>query len=357
MKVEDKKLKFKRFIVYIGLLLILVGCQQEVNMPAQMNMSLCLPIQDVPMRKRVMGDPGTSEQFELPKYAYIFVMKNNGGGTWSVWRREERQLAEEDWVRTRYYGRNNTREDSIFKYNKEIQLLLNGEQLTGRVYAICSNMKLNFNTAFNSVSNLTQLLDWKFNSSPDSIQRNLQNIYSTPYNYTRDGQYYCSFDCSAGTSFNVDLIMYHIASKVDIKWYVDEDKRINSADPSSAVRLTHMEARYLFDDYAYCFQPMRNEKATLPTSGYTIEDIVTADDEGLWWEGRAYFYTIPYVVTGNKDYFPLQMEMETNESGNSYRPTIQLGIDTSNVFVPWLRANFSITAPLEDKAETKTPGE
>ena len=98
----------------------------------------------------------------------------------------------------------------------------------------------------------------------------------------------------------------------------------------------------------------------MPTTGYKIEDIITPADEGKWWEGRSYFYTIPYVASdvtdGSKVYFPLQLLMRTNGSaGDGYRPTLNMKIDTAEaVFVPWLRANVNISAPFTDKAETKT---
>ena len=327
-----------------------------MNESTQIRLSLCLPIQEQMMNRQraLIGDPGDRELFELPKYAYIFVMKDKGDGTWSVWRREERVLAAGDWVRTRYYGLHANREDSVFKYDKDIRFILRNETLTGKVFAICSNKKLNFNTAFNSVSNMTQVLDWKFDTSPDSIQENIQNIYSTPYNYIRDGKYYCTFNCTAGTVYNVDLLLYHVASKVDIKWHVDDEVRIDKETPANGVRLTYMEARRLYNGYAYCFQPMRNEVAEMPTTGYTKADLVTESDEGLWWEGRTYFYTIPFVVTGFSDYFPLQMQLCTNgtDKANAYRPTLNLEIDTSDVFVPWLRATFNISQALEDKEET-----
>ena len=152
------------------------------------------------------------------------------------------------------------------------------------------------------------------------------------------------------------MLLYHVAAKVDIKWNVVDSVRINKDDPDAAVRLTYMEARRLFNGYAYCFKPMRDTMANLPTSGYAIEDIVTPDDEGLWWEGRDYFYTIPYTVTGEPDYFPLQMRMGTNgatKANAGYELTLKQMIDTTAVFVPWLRGDFKLTKPLENKAETK----
>ena len=341
---------YKHYILIALLFLIFTGCQNqnEAELSTDMQLSLCLPIQEhvAPKQNRVMGDPGTTEQFELPRYVYIIVLKQEGE-TWSVWRKEERTLKDADWKRTRYYGLNTTRGDSIYRYDEKIQYLLIGDRIKGRVFAICSNKRLTFNSSIASISDLDDVLAWKFSTAPDSIQENLHNIYSTPYNYERNGKYYCSFDCSTGTLYSVDLLMYHIASKVDITWNVDETKRINRTDPTQAVRLTRMDAVNLFNGDAFCFKPMENTVPTLPASGKSIQ-MVTPTDEGLWWEGRSYFYTIPYTVEGTPGYFPLQMIMQTNDSGDDYKPTLNLSIDTSSPFVPWLRANFMLSKPLAE---------
>ncbi len=351
------RLNYSRYILLFAFLLALIGCRKEVDDAVQLRIRIALPNieQNVGQQRRILGDPGTSELFELPKYIYIFVMRDNGDDTWSIWRRETKKLETANWTRTRYYGANSTREDSVFTYDTDLQFLLNGEHLAGRVYAICSNKILHFNTDFNDISNFTQLMDWKFDSSPDSIQENLQNIYSTPYNYLRGGEYYCTFDCSSGTVFYLDLLLYHVAAKVDIKWNVADTVRLNKDDPSKAVRLTSMKAKNLFNGNAYCFKPMENSSGATPVSSGEEITIVQATDEGLWWEGRSYFYTIPYTTTadGKEDYFPLQMELETNGSGALYRPTIYLEIEKSSAFVPWLRATFNLKEPLTDKEETK----
>jgi len=350
----------KKIVLFLSLLALMVSCRNEMEQQAPMRLSLCLPIQESikPSTRRIMGDPGTREMFEMPKYVYIFIMKQVGTG-WQVWKYEERTLTDEDWVATRYSGSWLNRGDSIYKYDQPIQFMLQNEKPQGRVYAVCSNKKMTFNVPTASITSLDDLLDLKFNCSPDSIQENLQNIYTTPYNYTKtDGDYYCSFDCSTGRSASVDLLLYHIASKVDLKWNVEEDKRIDKDTPANGVRLTYMETRNLFNGFAYCFKPMRNTLSALPSSGYTITNIVTPSDEGLWWEGRTYFYTIPYTVTGEPDYFPLQLVMCTNDTPkeNGYKLTLKQPIDTSDVFVPWLRGNFNLTKPLENKSETKIAG-
>ena len=173
---------------------------------------------------------------------------------------------------------------------------------------------------------------------------------------TQNGDYYGSFNSSYQRVPHVNLLLYHIAAKVDIKWNVEESNRINKTDPTKGVRLTYMQVRNLFNSDAYCFKPMRNVSGSALTTGETIAIIDNSEDEGRWWEGRYYFYTIPYTITeGGKQYYPLQMTLKTNGStGTGYQPTLNLKIDTTAVFVPWLRANFNLTAPLTDKTETKT---
>ena len=342
-------------IIFLLLAVTLVACQEEPSRPYPFELNLCLPAQNSAAYgpRRAIGDPGCDEIFALPKYAYIFIMKQDGA-TWSTWKKEEMILDVEKWEKTTYSGVLNDPGNDIYKYNKKIQFLLADDKPKGKIYVICSNKRLTFTPSFTSVSNLEDVLNLKFNTAPDSIQKNLQNIYSTPYNYTKYGDYYCMYDCSEGNTFVVDLLLYHVAAKVDIKWNVQEEKRINKADRENAVRLTYMEARNLFNGDAYCFKPMRNESATKLATGATVK--ITENDEGLWWEGRSYFYTIPYTITDDgKQYYPLQMTLKTNGSaGTGYQPTLNLRIDTAAVFVPWLRANFNLSAPLSAGTPTKT---
>ena len=324
-----------------------------------MPLSICLPANEVqsaryaPAAYHAIGDPGKTESFLFPHWLYIIVMKQNGDYSWSVWHAEERELKDADWVPTRFVGLLPTMGDSIYQYTEQIDLLLSAsDKFKGRVYAVASAERLVMNKTLNSsgITSMSDLENLTFDAS--EIQNSLQHIYSSPYNLEQYGEYYGTFNSSYQKVPHVNLLLYHIAAKVDIKWNVEEDKRINKEHPEEAVRLTYMEARNLFAGNAYCFKPMRNVSPAVLSSGASI--VAANDDEGKWWEGRSYFYTIPYTVEGTPDYFPLQMTLRTNGSttGTGYQPTLNLEIDTSSVFVPWLRANFNLSAPLEDKTET-----
>ncbi len=320
--------------------------------------------QRAPGAKRSLGDPGTTEQFQLPRYAYIFIMQQNGSdcNIMDVW---EETLASEDWHKERYSGIYQTEGDSIYRYTKTLRMLLEEKGVKGRACAVASYKKLTFKKNGTTVTNLkdrnvianwNDVLELQIDISPDSIQENLQNIYSSPYNYIlpSTGEYYGTFDNIGHTVASLDLMLYHIAAKIDLKWSVAENKRINSEDPTQAVRLTYLEARNMLNTTSYAFRPMENVAAALPNTGYSIPNIVTPTDEGLWWEGRTCFYTIPFTVSGEPGYFPVQLLMRTNGSnGTGYELTLNQAIDRTAPFVPWFRGNITLNNPLTDTQETK----
>ena len=336
--------------------LLCVACRQdEPAVRVTMPISICLPAGETQSPsytpRRTPGDPGTRERFLLPNYLYFFILKQDGE-SWTVWQTIERTVSDEAWEQKRYIGLLETTGDSIYQYTEEIDLLLD-QQFNGRVYAIASAIPLTFNRALNTISSLDDVLNLTFSVSSATTHQHLQHIYTTPDSYLVSGKYYGAFSSINQKVPHLNLLLYHVAAKVDITWSVEPTKRYDKDEPSAAIRLTLLEARYLFNGNALCFRPMSNTLASMPAAGHT-ETIVEAADEGLWWEGRSYFYTIPFTVTGTPNYFPLQMRMETNGSGNYYRPTLNLHIDTSSPFLPWLRANFNISQNLTDRAETKT---
>lgn len=337
-----------------------------------MPITICLPAgeihtpQNAPER-RAFGDPGTTEQFALPNYIYYFVVKKDGDD-WKVWHVLKKTAASEQWQKKHYVGLLPTMGDSVYEHTVELRVLLPYPRFDGRVYVIASAVELPLSATIKSGDSLDDLLNLTFSidgSDDDagSVKNNLQNIYSTPYNLTFSGApisgaYYGSFFAQQKVP-QLRLLLYHVAAKVDITWNVAEEKRINKDDPSQAVRLTYMAAQHLYDGPCYVFKPMRNELSAKEAEGYSITNIVTATDEGLWWEGRSYFYAIPYVAidvtSGEKVYFPLQMVLKTNGSASTgYQPTLNMQIDTTAVFVPWLRATFNLSQPLSDETPTKT---
>lgn len=340
------------------MILSMVSCRDRYEnlVAVELPISICLPVSEIyssshaPQRaKSAFGDPGSQELFALPKYAYFFIVKKSGEN-WVAYDVIEEKITADQWDKERYIGPFQTEDDSVYHYKIKMHLLLDSEGEEGRIYAVASNMKLTYSTAdLKSITSLDDLLNLKFSTAPDSIRRNLQNIYSSPYNYLHPttGKYYGSFENVSYKATSLDLLLYHVAAKVDITW--------NVPNPSESLRLTSMKACNLLNTQAYCFKPMENIPGAAPLATGDTITIVRPADEGLWWEGRSYFYTIPYTTSeeGKENYFPLQMEMETNGSGNKYRPTIYLEVDKTSAFVPWLRANFTINNALSAGTDTK----
>ncbi len=334
--------------------------QEQTAVPVEAPLSLCLPAgetlrpQSVGQR-RVMGDPGQTENFLLPRYVYIFLLRQTGA-QWTVYEKIEDVLDAESWKKQRYRGSLQTTGDSIYLYTRPVTYMLDQNRFNGRAYAVMSARRLTFDTPLASVETLDDVLNLRFDVSPDSIQQSVQHIYTSPYNYETNGQYYGSYSSIGNNHPTLNLMLYHVAAKVDLKWNVADTARIKS-DPSQAVRLTSLSARRLYNGWSYVFRPMENTVESLPTSGYEINDIVTPSDEGLWWEGRYYFYTIPYHIR-NTDYFPLQLVMRTNNlSGDGYRVTINQPFDPTSPFAPWVRADLRLSRPLGNTTATFTVGE
>ena len=318
--------------------------------------SICLPAEEIhtPMN-RLPGDPGTTEQFLLPNYIYIFITRyDESAKEWLIQQKIKDTLTYEDWEKTHYVGLLPTMGDSIYRYTKELNLLSDpGIKFHGHVYIIASPAELTFNKDIATISTEAELLNEKFSTVGD-MQAALPHIYSTPYNLEVDDQYYGFFSFKNQKVPHLNLLLYHVAAKVDIKWNVPEDKRIDREIPDNGIRLTYMKAVNLFNDPAYCFRPMENTVTSMPTDGHSI--LINNNNEGLWWEGRDYFYTIPFTVSGKPDYFPLQMKLCTNgtDPEHAYKATLNLHIDHTSPFVPWLRADFNINSKLAaDGASTQ----
>ena len=336
-------------------MLVCIACEREEPARMQIPFSIYLPANTPIQRqgpRRVMGDPGEAETFALPNYVYVFVVWYKSG-QWRIAERQELRLQDRDWEAVDYAGSLMSSGDPIYRVTRHLNILMSEYDMQGRVYAIASPVELSFDRDLSSLTLLDEVLDLKIDVSSEEVQKNLHNIYTTPYNYEIGGEYYCSFVNSVHHVVQLEVMLYHIASKVDIKWNVAEDKRI-AANPADAIRLTYMQVKNLFAGEAYCFKPMRNVLNAKPTTGPTV-DIVSPEDEGLWWEGRSYFYTIPYTIEGAPNYFPLQVVMRTNDSsGSGYQLTLNQPMDTTDVFVPWIRGVFNFNQPLETKTAVKT---
>lgn len=352
-------------------------CACEPSEPEQgvaMPLSICLPVRDVyaaqAPERRAFGDPGTTEQFALPQYLYIYIVQYKGSGeegkatlsNWKVWRAITKSVEDADlgatteakkaawdakWEKKHYTGAYSNVGDSIFQYTEEILLLLGEEGFDGKVYAIASAVPLTLPTITPESSTLADVLGMQFQfdggaAYDTNVRNNLQNIYSTPYNYNGNGtEYYGSFYALQNVP-HLDLLLYHVAAKVDLMWNVKEDIR-------SDVKISYIAAENLYDGPCYVFKPTENViAAEVYASGYTKE-VLTSLSPGTQWNGRAYFYAIPYrnnnSATGD---YPLQLRLLKNGDSSAnpgaatsyYNKVVDTTVPT--IWTSWVRGQISI---------------
>lgn len=332
-------------------MLCFVACEpNEPRIPTtwrKYKMNISIPIDDQSTgRKKIsgLGDPGTYEYFRYPRYLYIFYVwedKDNPSicEVHYDWPWSEKILSPESWSNGKYHGNLQYDGDTIFTYTGELEMLLpvSIEQYNVRIYAAMSYHPLaNLRAPSISTEEDIRNLQFTFDADNDSLPQSLENIYSTPYNYEVNGQYYATLPKTSGT-FN--LLLYHVASKVDLIWNVSDDQQ-------TSFYVESIVAQQLYKKSAYIFRPNENEgKPTGAGENYSL-NIKSAGDVGMQYKGRSYFYTIPYYdASGGKNYMDIVLDTKFMEGSteNACTLTLRKAVDISQPFVPWIRGNLQFT--------------
>ena len=364
----------------------LTGCNNEMDLaPMELELRLAISANGISnpqyapslsrnesdtMQLRVFGDPGEAENFEFPDHLYAYLVWSEGGDPEvthvqviktelnpSFWKQESNSSLTYQ-----------TKGDSLYVYTQKIfTLLKDKKRVWGKLYVFVSKGEVNLYVKGNP-SKLEKdyvaedVLNLVFDNSSSTIQANLKNLYSTPYNYEVNDKYYGTIANFAydGTGESesgsrvafVDLFLYHVAAKVDVMWNVAEGKR-------SEMKLSYIAAEHLYDGSCLVFRPMENELGVEKyTSGYTR--VLATNDIGTQWNGRAYFYTIPYKNNAATKVFPLQLCMlkngdspkipavppavePTDREVKDYYHLIQnTSMPADAVFMPWIRCQMNI---------------
>ncbi len=331
--------------------LCFVSCNRELDIPTKLykvRMNICIPVDDQSTGTRRMpglGDPGTYERFLYPRYLYMFYVweSKTDPSVVQVRRNYFLELSPSKWYDGNYRGSLQHDGDSIFVYDGEIDMLLPNDlsEYNVRLYAAMSYHPL-ANLETQSVTTEADILNMQFffEADNDSLPQSLENIYSTPYNYIVDGQYYGTIPFTAIVGhMTLNLMLYHVASKVDLIWNVPDDQQ-------TTFNVKQITAQQLYKKASYIFRPNENQgRPTGAGENYSL-NIKTEADVGMQYKGRYYFYTIPYYYTdGVKNYMDIVLDTKFME-GDTERTrtlTLQKAVDTSNPFVPWIRGNMLFT--------------
>lgn len=208
---------------------------------------------------RALGDPGTYEQFHLPRYIYLFLCNESTNDTESViYQKIEIPAAELTSAWDKIVSGN----DSIYTYKGNVSINLPLNRSKGKIYAAASYIPLHTsNVTSSDMKEDTKSNHLSFNCAKPSefgdsnpreyinesktytdgtygtedavkniifsnitLRNYMQDVYSTPYNKTDNkGDYYGTITDYASNVPNINIVLYHVATKVDVQWSIDED--------------------------------------------------------------------------------------------------------------------------------------
>ena len=350
-------------------MLLFTGCEEPVRESVEIPLQIVLPAgeyispnyaperdlnEDAP--RRVLGDPGQQEVLKKPTHAYFFCVFETTGDVITVVS-FEKTMADTEWVMQGIDG------DSCYVHNGKVPVKDTpppDSRVAIRVYVAVSDTALimtydkagtptviDFSNAAKCPTTEEQVQNITFKVDR-AMHLHLQNIYSSPFNKEEDDEYYGTVKVVYTDYPFIHLMLYHVASKVDLTWNVPTDKQ-------GDLHITNVTVKHRYEGESYLFKPTKNEHAKF-TGG--TDTVLVAGSVGTYWAGRAYMYTIPYLdedsLAEDKKKFPLQVNFgvqEADETAKQYRLTISQSM-SDEVYVPWVRGNLTFSKPLTSDKDT-----
>lgn len=280
---------------------------------------------------RAEGDPGTYEQFQLPTHLYIYLLNTSIDGSETKVLTPEGMdtstdtstgypLSKDKWTKTTTKDNN---KDSIYTYTDQIRIIIPENRKTGVVYAAMSTVPIAVTYTGTNVADATFSLGTEANGNKSEA---LKNLYSSPYNLKNSNGYYGTVSDYNSNSPYINMVLYHVASKLDVQWNVD-------ASVQDKVKLSQITLTGLSSG-GKLFKPLEN------TSSVSTYDETFTLDAGSQWYGRKATYVIPVKTDGTYQ-FPMIL---TNSLSNSDKNTTAKATpSTSNaVFVPWIYGTVKV---------------
>ena len=283
---------------------------------------------------RAEGDPGTYEKFELPKYLYIYLINTpiNGSETKvltpeGMGLQNGYNLKADKWTKTTTQDNN---KDSIYTYTDQIRVFIPENRKTGVVYAAMSTVPITVKYTGTDVDDATFTLG---SDAKDKESEALKNLYSSPYNLTKNNQYYGIVSDYNSNSPYINMVLYHVASKLDLQWNVD-------ASVQDKVKLGQIKLTGLSGG-GKLFKPLENTTATS-----TYDETFSLDD-GSQWYGRRATYVIPVKSTDGNYQFPMTLTngAKTPSTTTKATATVKKPSNANTVYVPWMLGTVTVKNP------------
>lgn len=279
---------------------------------------------------RAEGDPGTYEKFELPTHLYIYLLNTSIDGKETTVLKPEGMdpstgysLDKDKWTKTT----TTDNKDSIYTYTDQIRIIIPEDRSTGVVYAAMSTVPIAVKYTGNDVADATFTLG---KDAKDKESDALKNLYSSPYNLMKGNHYYGIVSDYNSNSPNINMVLYHVASKLDVQWNVDAS--VQDKVKLSKITLTGLSGG------GKLFRPLENTASSSPYGEtFTI-------DPGSQWYGRQATYVIP-VKTKGEYQFPMTLTNSMSSEENKDRSITATATPSASnaVFVPWIYGTVKVT--------------
>ena len=314
---------------------------------------------------RALGDPGTAETFDLPKYLYIYLVSTSSSNSTQVIFKKQK-VESEDWKLSTPGGNTNghfSAKDGLYVYQGHLSINLPLNRKEGRVYVVASNLDLDDSgTSSPNYKLVTDVSSWKSYTDVEngvtftnqsSLRSNMQNLYSSPYNLKNDGNYYGIIKDYASNVPHIDMVLYHVATKVDLQWTIDEQFQgtkpwkqeiktkngsndtmrsttDNTSEDYNKVFFSYIEARLLPKEKLPIFKPMNviNYESSFDASflGKEVDtgnkdsqkrkeyyqELPEEEKSGMYY-GRKVIYVMPkFVESDSGDYYDITLKILVN---------------------------------------------
>ena len=319
---------------------------------------------------RALGDPGEAETFALPQYLYIYLVStSSSNSTQVIFKKQKVEYG--DWKLSTSGGNTNNHfsaKDGLYVYQGHLSINLPLNRKEGRVYVVASNLELDDSGTYNLVTDVSswssskEVEDEVTFTNQSSLRNNMQNLYSSPYNLKNDkDNYYGTIKDYASNVPHIDMVLYHVATKVDLQWTIDEQFQgtkewvqvkkesngsnytmrsttDNTSEDYNKVFFSYIEARLLPKEKLPIFKPMNvtsssgtfdaaflgEEKDTGNSQSYTdangntktrkeyYQVLPETEKSGMYY-GRKVIYVMPKLVTSSSGgYYDITLKILVN---------------------------------------------
>lgn len=375
-----KQMRITYIILMAMAALLMAACNShdDEGVPVQtvtMPIRLSIPAEGFSEHTRATaaGDPGTFETFKLPQYLYVFLYSEYVEGTTTtptvIYKKIDLTAGKKDDTQTyvsKFWKKVKADNgDSLYTYNGDLSIDLPLQRTNGRVYVAASYFDLTSGNANLSTTNLTSENDIKnvcFTVKDAALRNSLQDLYSSPYNYKINNEYYGTLKDYSSKVPHIDMVLYHVAARVDISWNVAADTEAETLKLQKQLRITFQEPLKNFQTPCLLFRPMENvvrSNDPWPSPAYDLNELITMN-QGNHWYGRQVYYMIPYKFKNSSSSYNNQLivnwrmvvneEYNTDNNNATYGKNITIGVPwpDGNVFVPSIRgvirvkSNFTV---------------